>query len=659
MTRLPSMDLYNDAVQTPGRAFTDAELARGEVVKNGLGLPKPASGGFALTYGVISGSKTYAVRLFHRDSPGLERRYQQISAELARTASPYFVDFEFQPSGIFVQGVRFPVVKMAWASGEVLGVWVKRNLSRTASMIALRDQFRLLSEHLESRGIAHGDIQGGNVMVDAGARVRLIDYDGMWVPPMPKGDGEELGHIHFQHPRRERSSFGPTIDRFSFLVLELTLSALAENPKLFDEFNTGENLVLQQMDYAASRQSKALQRLRQISALKVQVDHFERICLAPVDQVPSLADFLRGLNIPTATAAPSQPSAPAVSVYRGPNVVLDASDYGAAMRMTGSRVELIGCVFEIKSAQNRYGRPYVFVNFGPWRGNAVKIIIWEKALDTFSRRPDATWEKRWMSVNGLVQLPHSNPRYGYTHIGVEIDDESEIRFITENEARFRIGRQSRTNVGGLSAPSPGGNQALIDEIRSGAGVGSDSAPWSSTPRARGGSTPRSGLGSTHSSATTGSRSVNQDLLDRMRTGGQPTPSGTGAHSSGSPGTFTPASTASGGNQPSSMASGGGPGCWGCLIPLAVVGALFILPQLCSSSKSRPPNRRASQPSPHVSEEVLARLLERTRVRQGANIVLDQYLKTARESSQQLEETSRRLSPASQSKTSDGQPRFYP
>ncbi len=582
MTRLPSMDLYNDAVQSPKRAFSDNELAAGEVVKNGLGLPKPASGGFALTYELKSGSKTYAVRLFHRHSAGLELRYQQISAELARVSSQYFVDFEFQPKGILVQGRQYPVVKMAWASGEVLGGWVKRHRTNKASILALRDEFRRLSEHLESRGIAHGDIQGGNLMVDSGAKLRLIDYDGMWVPPMPRGNGEELGHLHFQHPRRERGSFGPKIDRFSFIVLELTFSALAENPGLFDEFNTGENLVLLQTDYADPRRSKALQKLRQIASLKAQIESFERICLAPVDQVPSLQDFLKGSNIPAPASTLAQPVAPVFLVYRGPNSVLDSSDFGAASRMVGDRVELIGRVVEVASRFSRYGKPYVFVNFGPWRGNIVKVNVWSKALDTFSQPPDSSWVGKWVSVNGLVAPPYSNPKHGYTHIGVEIDDESEIRFIGEGEALFRLGRRNRSTAGGASLAESGvSNRALLDEIRRGGGAATGRASVPQPPTGRGGFSPWSSSVPSQPTPRQGTRSSNQDLVDQMRSAGQAVSTSSGIPSSPGPKASPPTSTGPVSSGSGARSLSNGRGRWGCLIPLIALFALIVWLQMCS------------------------------------------------------------------------------
>jgi len=67
--------------------------------------------------------------------------------------------------------------------------------------------------------MAHGDIQNGNIMMSPSG-VKLIDYDGMFVPGMTPGNGSEVGHKHFQHPTRASGDFGPKMDRFSFIALD-------------------------------------------------------------------------------------------------------------------------------------------------------------------------------------------------------------------------------------------------------------------------------------------------------------------------------------------------------------------------------------------------------------------------------------------------------
>ena len=224
MTRLPSLDLYNEAVQHPQDAFTDATLRAGKVRTNGLGLPLALGGGFAITYSVTAAGLTYAVRMFHKQAGGLEDRYRLIATELLRLSSPYFVQFEYQARGVRVDGQQYPLVKMEWASGETLGSFLDARYGDRNVVEALRRSFRDLAKHLRDRGIAHGDLQNGNVMVD-GARLRLVDYDGMFVPGMAAANGSEIGHRHFQHPARSAKDFGPAMDRFSFIALDLTLAA--------------------------------------------------------------------------------------------------------------------------------------------------------------------------------------------------------------------------------------------------------------------------------------------------------------------------------------------------------------------------------------------------------------------------------------------------
>src|SRR4029077_1600735 len=101
-----------------------------------------------------------------------------------------------------------------------------------------RTDFAAIARFLENKGIAHGDIQNGNVMV-AGGDIKLIDYDGMFVPGMRPGNGSETGHKHFQHPDRRVSDFGPKMDRFSFIALDLSLRAVVEDNSLSRKLDGG------------------------------------------------------------------------------------------------------------------------------------------------------------------------------------------------------------------------------------------------------------------------------------------------------------------------------------------------------------------------------------------------------------------------------------
>lgn len=506
MTRLPSLDLYQEAVQNPQVAFSDGLLRAGKVRTNGLGLPLALGGGFAITYSIQAAGRMYAIRVFHKQTNGLETRYRSVSAELSRSPSPYFVGFEYQPLGIRVQGVQYPLVKMEWATGDTLGSFLDARHGDRAAMEALRRAFRELANHLRDRSIAHGDIQSGNVMVDGG-RLRLIDYDGMFVPGMQLGHGTEIGHRHFQHPARGPCDFGPSMDRFSFIALDVTLAALVERPNLFLKYaTTGENVLFTGNDFKNPSSSPVFAELRGIQSLRKSVDDLASVCRGAIGSVPSLDDFIAGRNISTVAAVISDHPTVGRQAYAGSLPVIDALDFALASRHVGDRVELIGQITDVKIDLTRGGhREYVFINFGNWRGRIVKVNIWEPGLAKLRQRPDPTWVGRWISVTGLMDPPYTSSKYHYTHLSVTVEEGQQLHLIEESEARYRLGKGSS----GARAPTtkPHRNRDVLDTIQSGAD--------SPSPRISGAgqSAGRSGVGV--SAGVAAPRSRNQAILQKI------------------------------------------------------------------------------------------------------------------------------------------------
>ena len=292
MTRYPNIAEYNQSVQHPGTAFADPELAAGTLATSGLGLPIVLGGGFALTYTVTAKARKFAVRCFHRYVPDLKQRYAQISDAIDGLGSEHFVSFEYQREGVRVASGLYPVVKMAWAEGQTLGTYIEDNYTDGTAMRSLWSSFRALSRFLADHKIAHGDLENGNLVVRGDGCLTLIDYDGMYVPGMKLGDGNELGHAHFQHPGRTPDHFGPRIDDFSFIMIDLSLDAVARDPSLYEKFCNGDNILFQKSDFEAPKTSPVFKELRQIPPLANKIDDFASICEAPIEQAPTLEDFL-------------------------------------------------------------------------------------------------------------------------------------------------------------------------------------------------------------------------------------------------------------------------------------------------------------------------------------------------------------------------------
>jgi hypothetical protein len=460
----PQITEYHEAVQHPAQAFIDPDLKQGAVAENNLGLPLVMSGGFALTYAVTTPRRKCAVRCFHREIPAIQQKYDAISKKLGSLTNGYFVDFDFQQSGISIRQRIFPIVRMDWVEGDTLGVWLDKHFDDPRALEKARSDFAAIARLLEREGIAHGDIQNGNVMVTNGD-IKLIDYDGMFVPGMRAGNGSETGHKHFQHPDRRVANFGPGMDRFSFIALDLSLKAVIADKSLYRKFREGgETIIFKANDFADPQNSEIFRRLLAMPKLKEQASNFAAICEAPLAAIPTLDQFLASRNLPAAKTPimtpPSPEAKPRPAAYIPAYPVVDALNFSAALQRVGDRVELIGRIVEVKPGSRKRGKGpakrYVFINFGSWRGNIVKISIWSDGLAKLKEKPSNAWIGRWVSVTGLMDVPYESKRY--KHLSITVQEDGQIQQLDEAEAGFRLASisyapPSRSGTAAAASPS--------------------------------------------------------------------------------------------------------------------------------------------------------------------------------------------------------------
>ena len=128
-----------------------------------------------------------------------------------------------------------------------------------------------LSHSLEDLGIAHGDIQSGNVLVEQTTTInlKLVDYDPMFIPTLKGEQAVEIGHSSFQHPKRNKTHYDATIDRFSFWLLLTALEALKFDKKLWNKdlqggFNDEDNFLFKAKDLQNPQGSPLVQRLKSL-----------------------------------------------------------------------------------------------------------------------------------------------------------------------------------------------------------------------------------------------------------------------------------------------------------------------------------------------------------------------------------------------------------
>ncbi len=259
---------YNEAIQSPATNFADPDLKKGEVVANALGLPIPFSGNFADVYQVRcpDGSR-WAVKCFTREAPGLRERYQEISTWLRKGKLPFTVDFSYLEQGIRVGGKWYPVLKMQWVEGLTLNQFVGQYLDKPAMLEALLQLWAKMGKYLRAAHVGHCDLQHGNILLVPGSTpnalaLKLIDYDGMWIPPLAKSQSGEVGHANYQHPRRLRDgTYSLEVDRFPLLLVATAMRALKADKSLWARFDNGDNMLFKESDLADPNRSELFQEL--------------------------------------------------------------------------------------------------------------------------------------------------------------------------------------------------------------------------------------------------------------------------------------------------------------------------------------------------------------------------------------------------------------
>ncbi|XVU28009.1 protein kinase domain-containing protein [Actinoplanes sp. CA-054009] len=306
--RYPTGGDYVDALQAPGLAFTDPQLRAGTVKADDLGMPEPVSGNFASVFHVYgTAGEQWAIKCFVRPDPDRHRRYDAIATALQALHHPALVDFDYQIDGVMVAGVRYPLLKMRWVQAQGLMPWLETHISHPERLLTVAEQFADVVTTLERAGIAHGDLQHGNLLITDRDELKLIDYDGMYVPEIAGLPPNEKGLVNYQHPRRGDSDYGPGLDRFSAWVIYTSLIALAARPDLWRRLRATDDdtkLLFASDDYLDPVASGAFQTLRAAGPphLAVLADQLATFARLTPSQVPALETLPAG-RVPAPRAA--------------------------------------------------------------------------------------------------------------------------------------------------------------------------------------------------------------------------------------------------------------------------------------------------------------------------------------------------------------------
>jgi tetratricopeptide (TPR) repeat protein len=313
----PSPQDYNEAVQNPQFSFTDAELRGGQPELTPLGLPRPMTGAFASVYRLQCKTRDWAVRCFLHNVADQNFRYEQISNKLKEANLPYTAGFEFIDDGINIRASWFPILKMEWVEGATLISYIEKNLDKPSKFSELNQRFHQMMKDLHAAGIAHGDLQHGNIIIE-NDQFRLVDYDGMFVSTLSGRGANELGHRNYQHPGRAPGHFGLYLDNFSAWVIHTSLLCLSHDSSLWRRLKGGDECMLfKQSDFTNPTRSRTFYELEHHAAPEVSnaAKVLRGLLSMRPDKIPALDEidvekFVQDCELPEIVPEVEQPAPP-------------------------------------------------------------------------------------------------------------------------------------------------------------------------------------------------------------------------------------------------------------------------------------------------------------------------------------------------------------
>ena len=262
MTAYPAAGDYYKAVQAPARVFTVPKLQAAEFVWDSLG-PTLARGSSAVVFQASVEGQPQALRCYIRNDASSRDRYSALDAYLAANdLSRHVSGATWLDGAIQVNRATWPVLTMDWIDGRTLNEYVDFLVtsSDTAALTTLAAKWRALVALLQDSEFAHGDLQHGNVMVDQEGRLRLVDFDGVWIPPLAgQSPPTEFGHPNYQHPLQH--VWDRWLDTFSALVIYLSLVALGKEPSLWLALYNSKNLLFAKSDFFPPFKTEAWKQL--------------------------------------------------------------------------------------------------------------------------------------------------------------------------------------------------------------------------------------------------------------------------------------------------------------------------------------------------------------------------------------------------------------
>jgi formylglycine-generating enzyme required for sulfatase activity len=238
---------------------------------------------------------------------------------------------------------------MQWVEGLTLNQFVAQYLDRPAMLQSLLSIWALMGKRLREAEIAHGDIQHGNVLLVPGTNanslaLKLIDYDGMFVPALAARKSAEVGHAAYQHPQRAREgTYSLDVDRFPLLLVATALRALAVKGRpLWEKHDNGDNLLFREADLLSPMRSPLFADLfRSADSLTVALaDHLLKSLRGGLVSAPLLTEVLPEARLtPRSSPAPRASTTPPSTAPSGAPTPLSEAPLGKLISLPAQRTQ--------------------------------------------------------------------------------------------------------------------------------------------------------------------------------------------------------------------------------------------------------------------------------------------------------------------------------
>ena len=248
----------------------DGVIKNGKFETDSRGRLKMFTGGFTVVFPTIVNGEKWGFRCWHNDLGNLRSHFEILSEELNKINCPYFCDFVYADEGIIVNGLKYSTTRMRWVDGLDIKKFLCKHREEKVRLKKLATRFLKMACDLHQLGIAHGDLQHGNILVDKNDNLFLIDYDSMYLPTL-KGQGDIIAGLKgYQHPKRvDNINASEKLDYFSELIIYTSIMGVAEKPEFVEKYNLedSEQMLFSPDDFINIDQSDIFHDLKNLKGI--------------------------------------------------------------------------------------------------------------------------------------------------------------------------------------------------------------------------------------------------------------------------------------------------------------------------------------------------------------------------------------------------------